>query len=293
MSLTTKWCGRHDVVERVTLPISQGMVLVANKFWGNGVDALWADILSLADDMWGSLAGAPDDTERAWKMLVFAIGNFKRPGARGIRPLPPTSRLVSQNPGPRRSLLVIQFPGGSLSLDQNDQTTMSLITSGSSRGLSSPPTGSTLLSALWPGDHVIIDVRDLRAPVGLLVSQGHDVVDCFSSEDFSKIDWGEYQWFRLLVRQEATRLSVLPVQLERALFFAAKFSPTWKGQTWLQYGTQILETWRFLSFVDAFTNGHSEDNPVKEITRWSKGSAQLLVDWANSNLTIAGTLASV
>ena len=101
-------------------------------------------------------------------------------------------------------------------------------------------TATTVLSALWPEDHVIIDIRDLRATIGLnlaeVVDQGWVDPD---SQRAVRPSWPRYQWLRqkVLSRVEELRAAgaeVDPVDVERALYTLdgktkrSKTSMTWK-----------------------------------------------------------------
>ena len=115
-------------------------------------------------------------------------------------------------------------------------------------GLASVPTGSTLLSALWPDEHAIFDFRDFRVAVGLLAQQGVRIVDPESTARLPDPNWDEYRWFRQLVKHEAVRLdlpSPSPQCLERALYVASDFKPARSavGMSFRQLGTAILEQW--------------------------------------------------
>jgi hypothetical protein len=113
------------------------------------------------------------------------------------------------------------------------------------RGLASVPTGSTLLSALWPSEHAIMDIRDYQVVVGLLAHNGAQVVDANEAASLYSPDWGEYRWFRHLMTMEAARLELSsPLLLERALYVAYNYRPqAADGMTWSQWGAILKGHW--------------------------------------------------
>ena len=83
-------------------------------------------------------------------------------------------------------------------------------------------TASTLLSALWPGKHVVIDKWDIDAARGL------DYTDAVANKlvkagglKGDAVSWTAYEWLlkRVLAKAEATQRP--PVEVERALFILA------------------------------------------------------------------------
>ena len=113
------------------------------------------------------------------------------------------------------------------------------------RGLASAPTGSTLLSALWPGQHAIIDRRDFQAAVALLAHGGSPVVAPKEDRSLRAPDWTEYSWFRRLIRHEAKRLGVSTVEVERSLFVAYGLVPlaSVAGDDWETWGKKLKAHW--------------------------------------------------
>ena len=108
------------------------------------------------------------------------------------------------------------------------------------RGLSSVPTGSTILSALWPGVHIIMDRRDFAVTVGLLASKGASIVPAGSAASLYAANWAEYRWFRSLITGEASRLKLPAMTLERALYVARDFAPASAGDMpWSRWGGKL------------------------------------------------------
>ncbi len=229
------------------LPITREEVLSAERLWGGpdppAWESQWAAIETIVADIWSTSSSDTDRLRRLWVMLTYAVGNFKRQGNTVISPLPAPWRLASL-PGhsqPRRTLS-IPVNGGILTLNSNG-TTENL--AGMTRGLSSVPTGSALLAALWPGEHAILDIRDFQATVGLLAFGCASVVRPQEARSLCAPDWNEYRWFRPLMKAETARLE-LPslLTLERALFVAYDYGPRGAhDMTWARWGEELKDRW--------------------------------------------------
>lgn len=252
----TNWAASEPPSEQLALPLSQSQVLAAADRWGinpprnhrrdekrQELLCQWNAIETIATDIWSTRTDDEKRLRRLWVMLTWAVGNFKRQGGTVISPLPvPWSLAPLGGRFYRRADLSIPVGDGRvLTLTVNGTTAELRGTS----GLASVPTGSTLLSALWPDEHAIFDSRDFRAAVGLLAYQGVPIVDPDSTARLSGPDWDEYRWFRRLIKHEAVRLD-LPVQaLERALYVVSGLKPARSavGMSWRQLGTALLEQW--------------------------------------------------
>jgi hypothetical protein len=110
----------------------------------------------------------------------------------------------------------------------------------------------TLLSALWPGVHVVIDIRDSRAAVDLAAGDGWNVSG-MGSHDLPRREpaaayWEFYGWFRPLVAATAAATETESVQVERALHVLDRRTmgelaqvPNWH---WTDYKQCALEVQR-------------------------------------------------
>lgn len=254
----THWAGSEQPSEQLALPLSRSQVLAAADRWGTDLRSnhvrknkrlewlcQWQAIETIASDIWSTHPKDEERLRRLWVMLTWAVGNFKRQGGMVISPLPvPWSLAPLGGRFSRRDSLSIPVGDGREPLTLTvDGTTQEL--RGTS-GLASVPTGSTLLSALWPDEHAIFDIRDFRVAVGLLAQQGVHIVDPESTARLPDPNWDEYRWFRQLVKHEAIRLDLpSPQHLERALYVASDLKPARSavGMSWRQLGTAILEQW--------------------------------------------------
>jgi hypothetical protein len=231
------------------LPLTRAQVLTAERLWGgkNNRDAWqsqWEAISTIADDLWNTPSANTRQIQRLWVTLVYAIGNFKRQGNTGIFPLPapwsfgPRSSAVRRGP-----TLTIPAGGGYLKIS----STASTLRLAGTRGLGSVPTGSTVLTALWPKHHVICDKRDLQVAVALLAHNGASIISAANARTHLLApDWAEYKWFHQLLTSEAKRLRLSsPTILERALFVAYGFAPpsSVTSLTWAQWGRRLVANW--------------------------------------------------
>jgi hypothetical protein len=247
--IRTNWALRRDLpLSRLELPLTRAEVLAAEARWGNRMRAAWESqwsaIDTIARDLWRTRSSDASLRQRLWVALTFAVGNFKRQGNTAIHPLPAPWRLAPLRGGEirRGEVLSIPTPGMTLTLTATG-TTEHL--AGMTRGLASVPTGSTLLTALWPDDNAIMDVRDFQVAVGLLAHQGTDIVAPDECASLYAPDWGEYQWFRSLLKSEAERLKLpSPIALERALYVGFDARPRDSGRmSWQHWGAALRAAW--------------------------------------------------
>jgi hypothetical protein len=233
--------------DHAQLPITRDEVLYAASRWGKpnplAWESQWLAIETLANDIWSTKVGDDERLRRLWVTLTFAVGNFKRQGGTVISPLPSPWSLTSL-PGRSQPRTTLSVPvNGNILTLTSDGTTADL--AGMTSGLSSVPTGSTLLSALWPRENVIMDMRDFQVAVGLLACQGATVVVPNEAASLYPPDWDEYRWFRLLIRNEADRLKLdSPMLLERALYVAYDYrTRRAHGMPWAQWGAALKGRW--------------------------------------------------
>jgi hypothetical protein len=194
------------------LPLSQKQVSVLSKDWG-GRDAerSWSDIEWVAQQFMRQSSSDPVDAAVAWHHLVVAVGNFKRSTGRNYPvhlPLPDLEFQPSDH---------FTIPGYGLDVDVSGAKTWGHLTK-AIHGFD-VPTATTLLSAVWPGRHVIIDRRDIVAAVGLTTtawdSRGYEDAKLPPRKPYYAY-WDLYEWLLPVIR--ATAVGVSPVEVERALY---------------------------------------------------------------------------
>jgi hypothetical protein len=180
-------------------------VLAVRKF-GLAYETLWQDVQAAADRVHLS-RGA--DRSWAWHHLLLAVANFKAESpvfpAR-LPPVPAAAELV------RGDILEVPVPGGLLSLGVEDPATWRKL-SERMRGIA-VPRATTVLSALWPGRHVIVDWRALSAAAALAGARnGWDGAPVGPERaDPLRVDWDTYYWYRKAVLDCAAQEGLLPIR---------------------------------------------------------------------------------
>ncbi len=205
---------------------------------------LWGEIQSLAASFWRSMAA--DDgiwssrTKVKWHHLVLAVANFKRSSGR----LVPYPQLLAEDPEdspPGRCSHVSLPDAGPIprvgDASKYEEAFRPLRADGQGMGV---PTASTLLTALWPEDHIIIDRRALAAlfavhPEGwayLKELHAHE----YTTDAWVHPSWRDYVWYR----DKLTEIDPIERQsIERALY-ALDRRVSKKGQGWDDY-QQLLQ----------------------------------------------------
>ena len=191
--------------ENWVLPLSAPQIDKANEHFAAKWIGMWSDVLWLAEKFAASQPGSTDAT-RAWHHLLMAVGNFKRSaGNIAPEPLPSPRRIAA----PQRLLV----PGlNGIVLDRDDPTTWRKLKAITGLG-EGVPTASTVLSALWPGVHVIIDRRVVAAAIGLKWG-GTAPANSYLPHR----TWTLYEKYRSVVLAAAKRTRWQPVEVERALY---------------------------------------------------------------------------
>lgn len=215
------------------LGVPADQIGVLGDTWSDG--GLWDDIVFLAGLAWD----AADERERRlrWHHLVMAAGNFKRQNGRRLRPSPlsttgdlPVTARTAQFSGP-----------DGLAINRDDATSWQHLQC--SLDGAGAATTTTLLAALWPDSHHILDWRVLAAVAGLgVVTGGENDLGLVTAaaRDQLEPDLDRYPRVRrLLIRQSGQ--AGLPLRTtERALYLMSR-AVKGKGLTWAEYGTRLRE----------------------------------------------------
>jgi hypothetical protein len=192
---------------------------------------LWTDVQIIADTVHAT-EGA--ERCRAWHHLLLAAANFKAPAKVYVSALPAECDPdIHQRD--RDQLLQVPAYGGNLEVRAEDPTTWMALEA-SIIGLGIPRT-TTVLSALWPHRHVIMDWRSLSAALALAGSRlgwEKSRVDPLSTAPAEKT-WENYHWYRTAV-VECAGSHRPPVDVERALYRLAQRAP---GITWEAYAALL------------------------------------------------------
>jgi hypothetical protein len=138
----------------------------------------------------------------------------------------------------RREILEVPVPGRHLTLQADDQDTWRHL-SERMRGLAVPRT-TAILSALWPGRHLIADWRALSAAAALIGARNgwaHAPVEP-ERADQVRVDWDTYSWYCQAALECASQEGLLLIELERVLY---KLGDAMPGATWTAYASQIQD----------------------------------------------------
>lgn len=178
---------------------------------------LWRDIRVLAEEF------KAEQTPHRWNHLVFAVGNFKRQRGAVIR-MPLKSPRRDSTVGEQREVSVVLTNGSEMTLRCEVSTSWKEMRD-AIKGLATPSL-TTLLAALWPDRHAILDRKTLRSIIGMAGSQ-NDWHETISSEE--KVSYNlsprfdQYKWYRSHLLNTAARFGIAAqsidlIDLERALF---------------------------------------------------------------------------
>ncbi len=202
--------------------------------WDDG--GLWNDICWLAERF---LASDESNARAvAWHHLVLAIGNFKRPTGRRLRPAHLSPRPSGSSSERAPTLLV---PGLDRPVMVTDIATWRcLAESIPGAGVA---TTTTLLSALWPGDHIVFDWRVHAAANALRIGAAMEPTPGVTPESTvgATETFEDYRLVRKWVVKTAMRVGAKPVDIERALYRLSQGVPDEPGRTWMQYATAVAE----------------------------------------------------
>jgi hypothetical protein len=240
---------------------------VALSFRETADDGQLARDVQLLEALWGISPGETrvgrDDWLRAWRnidvlasrvfdipdfqgrcdpetfqYLLWAVGNFKRQAGNIHLPVD----FAGPAAAPRAESLAL--PGDLGRLDRDNAASWQRLDQ--IPGLGGIPTASCLLAALWPGSHVIMDVLDRRAAVGLQVGRRSRSDRRLDVARTPSHEWWFYDWFRQTVLLTAQAAGCEPVSVERALYVlgaltARELADEWEQDgTWSEYYSEAL-----------------------------------------------------
>jgi hypothetical protein len=198
--------------------------------WQDG--GLWDDVLWLAARAWED--GAPQERLCRWHHLVMAVGNFKRDGGRRLHPsnvAPVQMTFASERP-------VFDVPGFGALDRENAETWRQLPLTGAGTA-----TRTTLFSALWPGQHHVLDRRVFAATTALLLGTDDDLglVGASHTNNLKPPTIENYVAIRPHLRAVATE-AVLPlIVVERALYRLARNVDSGSDLRWSTYQGNLLQ----------------------------------------------------
>jgi hypothetical protein len=218
----------------LVLGVPAERIRVFGGAWSDG--GLWDDIAWLADRAWA----APDDDERQvrWHHLVMAIGNFKRQNGRRLRParIAPAHATAHAARHDR-----FRVPAGPEVIcdDAGSWTRLEQCLDGAAAA-----TTTTILAALWPDRHHVLDWRVLAAVTGLGIHAG-GAENLGLAEAGSRTQLqptlGHYAKVRTLLIRHGSQAGLPVMTLERALYLMSR-TVQGKGMTWAEYGAALAAT---------------------------------------------------
>jgi hypothetical protein len=214
-------------------PILTAEQIDAHGSFNEAARQRWQLVLSAASAVRASHGKSEPDLA-AWNLLLMAAGNFKRQTPIGPLALP----WPVTEPGESDDRVVV--PDGQLLL-RDSVDSWSELTSISGLGI---PTSSTVLSALWPGHHAIMDTRALTAAVGLAGHQrGWDTTPVLDGTAWRlpPFTWAVYVWYRNELLQTAQAVGAALLDVERALYRIHGRGKVVRGRSWADYGGAITE----------------------------------------------------
>lgn len=193
--------------------------------------ALWEDVQRVANRV-----HATSGNERAWAWhhLLLAVANFKTQATLFPPVLLPAPETMSLQ---RQDVLVVPMAVGTLELSAEDPAAWAQLSQ--LKGLREPR-ATTVLSALWPGRHIVMDWRALSAALALAGARlGWDSSAVDPGSTRRAIDsWKSYAWYRETVLKAASQVGEPPVIVERALWRVGRKA---RGMTWTKYADQVEE----------------------------------------------------
>jgi hypothetical protein len=205
------------------IPLPKDTIRCLAERWRDNGDSKWVDVKRVVSRFYEELSNITRSNDEEllfrWNHLLMVVGNFKRQGPTSIWPAPiPDVVNAPLRPVPDQ----IDVPYDNLSFRRDDQP-VSGQTFTSWRNLQTingigVPTATTLLSALWPGHHFVLDIRDVRAGVGLIVGPTWTQRDEDSFALPSERDWEWYGWLRECLLQTVARTDLELFEVERALY---------------------------------------------------------------------------
>lgn len=194
-------------------------------------DGLWDDAVWLGQHFWA--ADDPVDRVVRWHHLVLAVGNFKRPRARWLRP----DRLGGLPAHQATIAGFFETPAG-LRVDRDDPASWEPLRA--SLVGADVSTTASLLAALWPSHHFVCDWRVRVAASGLRLAA--DLAPCpgirpsIAGGESLPLGFDDY----LVVQGWLRRLDTPLLVSQRALYCLSRKAGSEPGRPWSEYSQALL-----------------------------------------------------
>jgi hypothetical protein len=245
-----------DVWEKLTpekIRILNAQIEESSSFVVDWQNTRWA-----ADLFWKSQEG--DDAHRkqeTWHHLVMSVGNFKRQAPISLLKATLDASIDAKESTRPQScrIMIINNEGQeeNITLHREQPETWSMLEG--VRGLQTA-TITTLLSAIWPGEHIVLDIRDLKAAYGLCLDKPVEQGFISLSKNRDPLrTLKEYVWLRnevksLCTSSEFIAESIALVDVERALYRLDQLQSDFRKEnkqlgreiTWVVYAAQLSKT---------------------------------------------------
>jgi len=202
--------------------------------WSN-----WPNVHWTASQFWdvvkSSATEDPSKLHATWHHLVMTAGNFKRQAPISLPDLPDILNSVRGVDDHMR--FTIEVDGMQKTVERDNSESWEELTDIPGIGVA---TATTILSALWPGYHVIADRRDVGAAIGLAYNEAsREQLLKSAGYEGEIVSWKRYQWFRSKVIARAKAIDVEPVAVERALYEIDLATRTNGGTPWRKYRREL------------------------------------------------------
>ena len=199
-------------------PLTADRIAELNKGFTDGYGQLWKDVGVFAARV------HEESDDMAWHHLLMAVGNFKRqtPIFTGLLP---RDVFVTRKP----EVTAFDEISQPFVVGCEDHSSWELVDRIPGLGV---PTTTTVLAALWPDRHAILDRKVRRMALALAGSQGDW---SFVGPDETKspdMTWDLYGWYRECVVATAAEAGLAVHAVERALFFLDDEMPRDESRTW-------------------------------------------------------------
>jgi len=181
-----------------------------------------------------------------WHHLVMSVGNFKRQGGSiSLLELPSSLEPTGLDGDPLEECNVLvrsRISGvtSAIRLSADDPMTWRLLDQVDGLAVA---TSTTLLSALWPGRHFVIDVRDLNAAIALDYVEAQAMGVNPGSQRNVMTTWEWYAWLR-------DKLFLKTLELKAADRYSTDALDRASSTRWKHYHQeQYIPNWCNLDFI--------------------------------------------
>ena len=221
--------------------------LLAKASSARAFTVAWPNVQRSAMQFWDAQR-CGDELAKAmtWHHLVMSVGNFKRQGGSiSLLELPSSLEPTGLDGDPLEECNVLvrsRISGvtSAIRLSADDPMTWRLLDQVDGLAVA---TSTTLLSALWPGRHFVIDVRDLNAAIALDYVEAQAMGVNPGSQRNVMTTWEWYAWLR-------DKLFLKTLELKAADRYSTDALDRASSTRWKHYHQeQYIPNWCNLDFI--------------------------------------------